>query len=151
VGEGGAPPDVSQKKNGPLRDHFLCRASMIVSVVVMAMLDDNDPSVVMSPAMIAMFAKLGARAVTMMVAAVPDHHGFSAGDRRSRDSNRAKCRNDVSKLLHTVLLGYAMIKHRTRGNVPRESKENSEQAFRYDKDKCTQCGCANPDRASAIR
>jgi hypothetical protein len=108
----------------------------------MAMLDDNDPSVVMSPAVIAMFAELGARAVAAMmvaVAAVPDHHGFSAGDRRRCDSNRAKCGNNVCELLHAVLLGCAGIKPHTFGNVPDEFEENSEQLFSNDKPTQTAC------------
>src|ERR1700724_3357909 len=101
------------------------------------MLDHHDPvGVAMTPAfmpaVIAMFAELGVCAVTAMmvaVAAVPDHDGFSAGDRRRCDSNRAKCCNNVSKLLHAVLLGCARIKPQTSGNVPREFEENSEQLF----------------------
>jgi hypothetical protein len=61
------------------------------------MLDDHySVGVAMTPAfvpaVIAMFAELGARAVAAMmvaVATVPDHNGFSAGDRRRCDSNRA--------------------------------------------------------------
>src|SRR5450631_2913846 len=95
------------------------------SVFVATMLDNHYPvGVAMTPAfvpaVIAMFAELGARAVAAMmvaVAAVPDHDGFGAGDRRCCDSNRAKCCNNVSKFLHTVLLGCARIKPHTSGNV----------------------------------
>src|SRR5450631_4772708 len=101
------------------------------------MLDNHYPvGVAMTPAfvpaVIAMFAELGACAVAAMmvaVAAVPDHDGFGAGDRRRCDSNRAKCCNNVSKLLHAVLLGCARIKPHTSGNVPGEFEENSEQPF----------------------
>ena len=125
--------------NGPFRGH-----SRVVpvsgSVFVVTMPDHHDPvGVAMTPAfvpaVIAMFAELGARVVAAMmvaVAAVPDHNGFSAGDRRRCDSNRAKSCNDVSELLHTVLLGCARIKPHTSGNVPREFEENSEQMFSND-------------------
>jgi hypothetical protein len=127
----------TQKENGPLQGHFLCRASIIGSVFVVTVLDDHHSvGVAMTPAfvpaVIAMFAELGACAIALMMVAVPDHDGFSAGDRRCCDSNRAKRCNNVSKLLHTVLLGCAMIKHRTGGNVPREFQENSEQTFSND-------------------
>jgi len=104
------------------------------------MLDDHHSvGVAMTPAfvpaVIAMFAELGARPVAAMmvaVAPVPDHNGFGTGDRRRCDSNRAKSCNDVSKLLHAVLLGYARIKPHTTGNVPGEFEENSEQMFSND-------------------
>jgi hypothetical protein len=77
--------------------------SRVASVIVTAMLDDDHP-VMMVPAVIAMFAKLGmCPEVTM--AAFPDHDGLGAGNRRSRDRNRAQCCNNVTKLLHDVLLG----------------------------------------------
>ena len=54
------------------------------------------------PAMIAMH--FGAAPKRWMVA-VPDHDGFGTCDRRRRDGDGAKRGNDVSKLLHAVLLG----------------------------------------------
>jgi hypothetical protein len=81
-----------------------------VSIVVVTMLHDHYP-VVMMPAMItmpAMIAHFGAGAVPVMIA-VPNHDGFSTCDRWHRNGNRTKRGNDVSKLLHNVLLGYAGI------------------------------------------
>ena len=75
------------------------------------MLDDNDTSVVAMtapafvPAVVAMFAEFGARAEVMMIAAAPDHDVLSTGNRRCRDGDRAKGCNNISKLLHVVLLG----------------------------------------------
>jgi hypothetical protein len=65
---------------------------------VVAVLDDDDP-VMMAPAMIPMFAKLGAGA-----AIVIDDERFSTRDRWGRDSDGNDCRDDISKLLHDVLL-----------------------------------------------
>jgi len=56
------------------------------------------------PAVIAMFAELGASA-EMTMAAFLDDHGFGTGDRRRRDGDGGKCGNNVTKLLHAVLLG----------------------------------------------
>jgi hypothetical protein len=66
----------------------------------MAVLDDHDPVVMMMPAMIAVFAKLSACATIAMV----DDDGFSAGDRRGRQTDCDNRRDDISKLLHDVLL-----------------------------------------------
>src|SRR5712691_9414980 len=96
-----------QKENGPLRGPFLCRAL----VVVATMLDDHHPvSVAMAPpafmpAVIAMFAELGMRAVAVMITAALDHDGLGVGNRRCRNRDRAKRRDDQSKLLHAFLLG----------------------------------------------
>src|SRR5450432_2857460 len=84
--------------------HFT-RASR--SVAVSTMLDDHH-AIVMPPALvpaeIAMFAELGTGA-EMAMAAFLDHDGLGAGYRRRRDGDGGKCGNDVSKLLHAVLLG----------------------------------------------
>ena len=64
------------------------------------MLDDDDPVVMMAPAVIPMFAKLGACAAI----AVIDNNGFSTRDRWGRNSDGNDCRDDISKLLHDVLL-----------------------------------------------
>ena len=79
------------------------------SVIVMAVLDDYY-SVVMVPvafvpAAVAMFTHFGTRAVVVMIAAAFDHDGLRACNRWGRNSDRAKGCNDVSKLLHHVLLG----------------------------------------------
>src|ERR1035437_1405615 len=93
------------KENGPSRGHF-----RYASVFVTTMLDDDDiPVVMVAPSMIAMHLgtiamHLGARAKVMMVAAL-DHDGLSACNRRCCDGDRAKRRNNVSKLIHVVLLG----------------------------------------------
>jgi hypothetical protein len=90
---------VRSKENGPMRGHF--RIEACASIIVMVVLDDHHP-VVMMPAVIAMFAILGACATIAI--AVPDDDGFGTGDRRGRDSNGNNRRDDISKLLHDVLL-----------------------------------------------
>jgi hypothetical protein len=85
------------------------------SVIVMAMPDHHPvvmvPTVIPMPAVIAMH--FGTCAV-MVAVAVPDHDGFSTGNRRRRNSDRAKRGDNVSKLLHVFLLHCARIKHRKR-------------------------------------
>ena len=106
-----------------MRGHFRIEARASIFVVVMP--DDHHP-VVMMPAVIAMFAILGA----CVAIAMPDDDGFGTGDRRGRYSNGNNRRNDISKLLHGVLFSScAEIEHQTRDNVPPEPKENSEQMF----------------------
>jgi hypothetical protein len=78
--------------------HYV-RVTPLVNATMMS--DDNHVTVGM-PAVIAMHFSAGAE---MTMAAIPDHDGFSAGDRRRRDSDGGKCGNYVSKLLHAVLLG----------------------------------------------
>jgi hypothetical protein len=79
-------------------------------VVMMSMLDDNDPAVMVAmapafvPAEVAMVAELGAGAEMMMFAAAPDHDVLGACNRRRRNSDRAKRSDNVSKLLHVALL-----------------------------------------------
>jgi hypothetical protein len=74
---------------------------------MMAMLDDHHPvAVVMMPALImpatiAMAAEFVTRAVMV---AVPDYNVLRTRNGRRRDSKRANGGNDVSKLLHIVLL-----------------------------------------------
>jgi hypothetical protein len=68
-------------------------------------LDDHHAIGVMAPAMIPMFAMftiLGACATIVIV--MPDDDSFSARDRRGRDSNGNNRGDDISKLLHDVLL-----------------------------------------------
>jgi hypothetical protein len=57
------------------------------------------------PAEVPMLAELGTGAETVMVAAALDYRGLSAGNRRRSDGDRAKGCDNVSKLLHAVLLG----------------------------------------------
>src|SRR5580700_302243 len=95
------------------------------SVIVMAMPDHHPvvmvPTVIPMPAVIAMH--FGTCAV-MVAVAVPDHDGFSTGNRWRRDSNRAKRGDNVSKLLHVFLLHCARIKHRkTRERSPGTARE----------------------------
>ena len=67
----------------------------------MVMFDDHDPiMMVMMPAVIAMH--FGAGIETVMV--MSDHHFLGACNRRRGNGDRAKCSNNVSKLLHDVLL-----------------------------------------------
>src|SRR6267143_5246312 len=95
-------PDGSiwNKEKWPLAGPFLCRASIVVSIVVATMLDDHHSvRVAMAPpafmpAVIAMFAELGTRAVAGMMTAALDHDGLGAGNRRCRNRDRAKRRDD---------------------------------------------------------
>ena len=82
--------------------------SVLSSIGVMTLLDNHHlVGAMMAPASVQaevpMFAELGTRAHLMMGTAL-DHDGLSAGNRRRRDSNRAKGGKNVSKLLHVVLL-----------------------------------------------
>src|SRR5487761_2257474 len=91
---------------------FLCRPS----VIVMAMSDHHHP-VVMVPASIvapAVIAMQVAAHAGMVSVAMPDHDGLGTGNRRCRDGDQAKRRDNVSELLHLVLLHYGRIKHRER-------------------------------------
>ena len=94
----------------------------------MVMFDDHDPvTMMMMPAVIAMH--FGPRIETVMI--VPDHDFFRTCNRRGGNGNRTKCGNNVSKLLHDVLLVCAGDQHCVARNVPGETEENSEQAFIY--------------------
>jgi len=93
-------PAYRHNENDPSRGHFIIQASRLV---VVTMLDDHN-LVVMTPAVITVVAKLGMCAHVTM-AAFLDHDGLCAGNRRCRDRNRAQCCNNVTKLLHVVLLG----------------------------------------------
>ena len=74
-----------------------CRAS----VIVMAMLDDHDTVMMVTmPAAIVMHFGTRVGTVTIM----SDHDVLGTCNRRRCDGNRAKCGNNVSKLLHDVLL-----------------------------------------------
>jgi hypothetical protein len=91
----------------------------------MAVLDDHNPIVVMAmPAAIVMHFCTRVGAVVMS-----DHDVFGTCDRRRCDSNRSKRGNNVSKLLHIVLLVLTRNQHRVAGNVPHETAENSERVF----------------------
>ena len=76
-------------------------------IVMMTLLDDHHPVAVamafIMPAMIAMAAKFGPRAIMV---AVSDYDVLSTCNRWRRDGDRAKRGKNVSKLLHTVLLHY---------------------------------------------
>src|SRR6266576_1517863 len=88
------------KGKWPRAGPFLCRASIVVSIVVATMLDDHHPvRVAMAPpafmpAAIAMFAELGMRAVAVMITAALDHDGLGVGNRRCRNRDGAKRRDE---------------------------------------------------------
>src|SRR5450756_520247 len=115
---------------GPFPSRSLGLLCVVASIVVVTVLVDHHPDVMAAPAVVAVFAKFGARAVAMMIA-VSGHDSFSACDRRCCDSDRTKCCNNVSELLHVVLL---IVRNKlTIGcNVPAKSEESSEQPFRID-------------------
>src|SRR5712691_343211 len=96
-GEGrrSSPLGSSAKRKWPLAGPFLCRALVVVATMLPAFM----------PAVIAMFAKLGTRAVAVMITAALDHDGLGVGNRRCRNRDGAKRRDDQSKLLHAFLLG----------------------------------------------
>jgi hypothetical protein len=81
-----------------------------VSALVAMSLDDYDPvAMTMPSAMPATVTPVfGTRAITMMVSIVIatalDHDGLGARNRRRRDRDRTECCDDISKLLHVVLL-----------------------------------------------
>jgi hypothetical protein len=83
-----------KKKMAPIRGPFSQRLHV---VMMMAVLDDHRPIVMMPmvtmPPMVAMH--------TMML----DDDGFSACDRWRGDRNGSKRGNDITKLLHAILLG----------------------------------------------
>jgi hypothetical protein len=67
----------------------------------MAVLDDHDPVMMVTmPALIAMH--FGTCVETVMI--MPDHDFFRTCYRWRCDGNRAKRGNNVSKLLHVILL-----------------------------------------------
>jgi hypothetical protein len=116
------------KRKWPLAGPFFVTPEY-ASVIVTAMFDDHDPVVMVTmPAVIAMH--FGACIEAVMI--VPDHNVLGTCNRRRGDGDHAKRCNNVSKILHDVLLVCAgstsRRKERSRRN-PRESKENSEQAF----------------------
>jgi hypothetical protein len=72
---------------------------------VVTVLDDHHPVTVVTmhafvPGVIAEF---GAGAAVMI--SIPGHDGLGAGDRRRCDGDRGKGGNDVTKILHDILLG----------------------------------------------
>src|ERR1700759_3590481 len=94
---------------------------------------DHDTVVIpvtptLMPAAIAMHAVFRASAIPVMATAL-DHDGRSAGNGRGRKSDRTERRDDITKLLHAVLLTKVQIKLAVRRNVPMEPEENSEQVF----------------------
>jgi hypothetical protein len=58
-----------------------------------------------------------------------DHDSVGTRNRRRHNRNRGKRRDDVTRLLHIVLLILIRIKLRMRGTVPMEPEEISEQPF----------------------
>src|SRR6266403_5450684 len=101
---------VSRRCGIEVRKMAPCGAiSVSSSVHVMTLLDNHHfVGAMMTPASVQaevpMFAELGTRAHLMMMGTALDHDGLSAGNRRRRDSNRAKGGKNGSKLLHVVLL-----------------------------------------------
>lgn len=77
----------------------------LVPVAVTAL--DHDDTVVMAPAtmqaIVAMLAEFGAGAVRAVMMAL-DHHRLSTCQRRRRNRERTQSGNDITKLLHDVLL-----------------------------------------------
>src|ERR1700730_1161604 len=90
--------------NGPLRGH--CRVDL--GHLVAATLLDHDAVVIpVTPAFMpaAVPTDLGACAVPIaMVAATLDDDGLGAGNGRRRNRDRTERRDDITKLLHGVLL-----------------------------------------------
>jgi hypothetical protein len=87
--------------NGPVRGHFQIDAYPSI-IMVVPMLDDHHTIAMMAPAMIPMFTILGTCATITI--AVFDDDGFSTRDRRGRQTDGNNRRDDISKLLHDVLL-----------------------------------------------
>jgi Na+/H+ antiporter NhaC len=78
--------------------------------VAMLLDDHNLVAMTMPPsamvAAVAVASEFGTRTIAMMmvmtvVAATLDHDGLGARNRRRRDDKRAKCGDNVSKLLHS--------------------------------------------------
>jgi hypothetical protein len=91
----------------------------------MAVPDDHDPIVVMAmPAVIVMHFRTRVETVVMS-----DHHVLGTCDRRRCDGNRSKRGNNVSKLLHIVLLVLMRDQHCAAGNVPHAIAEHSARVF----------------------
>ena len=80
----------------------ICFNLWVHVLVVVTMADDNP---IMRAMPVAMPAMMPALMPAVMHAAVPHHDGFGAGDRWRRNGDRGECSNDVTKLLHIVLLG----------------------------------------------
>ena len=93
---------VGQKKMAPRGAILVSRLNMCHgSLTVMAMPNDHKPvMVVMTPAMIAMH--FGTRVEPVMI--VSDHDFLGTCNRWRGDGDRAKRCDNVSKLLHDVLL-----------------------------------------------
>jgi hypothetical protein len=87
--------------NGPVRGHFQIDAYPSI-IMVVPMLDDHHTIAMMAPAMIPMFTILGTCATIAI--AMLDDDGFSTRDRRGRQTDGNNRRDDISKLLHDVLL-----------------------------------------------
>src|SRR3954454_16225894 len=109
-------------------------ASLLVFLVVVAtMLDDHHLVVVrpptLMPSMITMLTEFSAGAHAIAITMLDDGC-LGACNGRHRDSNGAQRGDDISKLLHVVLLiKTSRIKLGWRRNVPQEIQENSEQPF----------------------
>src|SRR6202011_2543917 len=96
--------DCGPQANGPLRGH--CRVDL--GHLVTAALLDHDAVVIpvtpaLMPAAIAMLAEFRARAIPVVAAAL-DHDGLGAGNGGRRNRDRTERRDDITKLLHGVLL-----------------------------------------------
>lgn len=83
----------------------MARCALVVHMMMTA--SDHDDTVVMAPAtmpaIVAMLAEFGASAVRAVMT-VPDHHSLSTCQRRRRNCERTQSGNDITKLLHDVLL-----------------------------------------------
>lgn len=84
-----------EKENGPVSNETGGAIPVSASSLV-AMLDHDRPVMVVPVMMPA--------AIPVMMAVALDHDGFGAGNRRRRNRDRTDGSNDISKLLHVVLL-----------------------------------------------
>jgi len=119
---------------------FLCRPSVLITVI--ALLDHDYAAVAMvvtpAPMPATIVTYLGARAVpammmtspAMMMTAALDDDGLGAGDRRHSHRHRTECRQHISKLLHGVLLHSEMRTAGAEETFRRNRKEFSERLFR---------------------
>ena len=82
----------------------ICCILWVYVLVVVTMADDNP---IMRTMPVAVPAVMPAMIPVAMHAAMSHHDGFGAGDRWCRHGDRGECSNDVTKLLHFVLLSWA--------------------------------------------
>ena len=131
------PSRECRKRNGPIRGHFRINAYASIVVIVVMPAPVHHPPIAMltAPAMITMISmismvpKLGTCATESITTV--DHDVFSTRDRRGNEATGHNCRDDISELLHVVLL-FSCVRINTgpAGTFPAESRENSEQLFR---------------------